>query len=183
MSNLRSKWPYWPPKEYDLKPLSKHWRPPRYILLSEVVDLVGRARFNDEWSGGELEARPIGTALPQLPSEIEEIVWKTSQYGIRRLPTSRLGSGGWRVITTRGDRIVKSEELASELWKEERPKLLELWKAEHSARTRYEETVHQLRTDLYDSTLKAWAHRKNVGDLIETPSHVWGARPDMTDTI
>lgn len=173
LSNLRPRWPYWPSEKSGLEPLSNHWRPSGYILLSEAVDSVGRAKFEGEWSGQELKARP----LPPLPSEIEETLRKASRYGIRRLPPKlppRARPSKWEVITTQGHRYTDTEEAASALWDEERPKLLEMWKTEHSARLRYESTVCQIRTDLYDGVLPAWAHRRTVGDLVEIPSHIWG---------
>ena len=157
---LRSAWPYWPPKECDLKPLLEHWRPPGYILLSEAVEILGHARFGKEWSGEELKARPIGRILPEPPSELEEKIWESHEGCVETYPESTRFPSRWKVITKRGGRFVESEEAASALWKEERPKLLEMWKAEHSARTRFDYIVRSLRTDLYSGPLQAWAQRQ-----------------------
>ena len=127
MIKLPEKWPYWPRENFDLKPLSEHWRPADHILLSETVDLVGRAIFGEEWTGEELRAR----------HEVEP--------GVQRLPPipERRDCSG-RVITTKEPII----EAAFTLWKQEHPNLVEMWRAEHSALKRYDEIVRKLRTDL-----------------------------------
>ncbi len=56
-------WPYKPPPEHDIKSLSDVYRPPGYILLSEVVEMVGKAMMGEEWTGEELKARSLNHAI------------------------------------------------------------------------------------------------------------------------
>ena len=113
MVKLPEKWPYRPPEKYDLKPLSEHWRPAGYLLLSEAVDIVGRATFGDDWTGEELKARQLGKTVLEPPSELEDTISTGLEAGVQRYPSSLESRGGWRVTTTEGKRIVDSEERAS----------------------------------------------------------------------
>lgn len=169
-------WPYWPPEEYDFTPLSEHWRPAGYLLLSEVVDIVGSATFGDEWTGQELKAR-------ELPFSQEKII-SPVEAGVRHYPSpppSR-GDDSWRVFTTQGDQFIKSKEAAFELWESEKPQLLEMWQKEDAAWGRHDVIVRKLRTDLNAGTLNAWAHQPDTGKLIEIPTHVW-ARDDISSVF
>jgi hypothetical protein len=167
------RWPYKPPDGLDPKPLSDHWRPNGYVLLSEAVDTLGRATFGQEWTGNELKARPSGGASVEPPSDRPDGIIIEARAGINRLPPARPRSP-WSVWTTQGVRQVDTEERAMATWQEERPKLLAMWRAEHGARQRHDEIVSKLRTDLYAGAVRAWVQRGNVGDLIEVPSSVWG---------
>ena len=51
--------PYWPPSVHDLNPLSDIFRPSGFILLSEAIEMVGKATFGEEWTGEELKARRV----------------------------------------------------------------------------------------------------------------------------
>lgn len=182
MVKVPEKWPYRPPDKYDLKPLSEHWRPAGYLLLSEAVDIVGRATFGEEWTGEELKARQLGKTVLEPPSELEDTIYTGLKAGVQMLPSSLESRGGWRVTTTEGNRIVDSEERASALWKQERPKLVKMCRAEEGARQRHDAIVQKLRTDLNAGTLHAWVHRTKVGGLVEIPPDDWG-RDDIVSVF
>ena len=181
MVKLPEKWPYWPPENFDLIPLSAHWRPADHILLSEAVDLIGREVFGPEWSGQELKARQLSTVHSPPPQQTEDpgpfqdpSPSPIYPAGIDRISSSSPAPGGWRVITAKGNRYLDSEDKAVALWKQEQPKLLEMWREEKAARARHVAIVRKLRTDLNAGTLHAWAHRTKAGDLTEIPLHIWG---------
>ena len=156
-----------PPKKFNHRPLSGIWRPPGYLFLAEGLDVTGLAAFPEEWDGSEIRARRLTYAAPEPPRQLEDrIIYCEGRIG--RLPT------GWRVTTTSGEVVVRTEEDASAVWRRERPKLREMWREERNARERFYTVVSKLRVDLYDGNLRAWAHRPKVGDTLEIPAHVWG---------
>ena len=164
---LPEKRPYWPPKEIRVNPLFQIWRPAGYLLLSEALDVIGRATFGEKWTGAELRARNVFDTVLKPPHKMEDR-FIYSPIDIQRVPT------GWLVTTTSGNVIVDSEDEALALWRQERPDLVQMWRAERSARYRFRLTARKLRDDLYNGNLRAWAHRPKVGDVEEIPTYVWG---------
>lgn len=185
MVKLPEKWPYWPPVNLDLNPLSEHWRPADHILLSEAVDIVGRATFGEEWTGEELKARRLSTFHSPPPQQTEDPgpFQDPSPSTIYLAGIQRISArGGWSVITAKGTRDLDSEDKAVALWKQEEPKLLEMWREEEAARGRHDAIVPKLRTVLNAGTLHAWAHTTKSGYLTEIPLHMWG-RDDITSVF
>jgi hypothetical protein len=173
MIELSNIWPYRPPHIFERTSLPDFWRPPCYLLLSEAVDVYGRTQFGEMWTGKEIEARPLGRGLSELPTSPLGKIHLATLHGINRLPIP--GSiGTWRVVTTFGIVRVDSEKEAFDLWDEERPKLQKMWIAEIDARQRHDQIVLRLRADLHAGAVRAWVHRRDVGDIIEVPSDYWG---------
>ena len=170
-------WAYKPPSEYDVTLLSDVYRPPGYILLSEVVEMIGKATLGEEWTGEELKARSLTHAILQESSHLEQTSFSLTPDGmvIMELVDGRPSPvpDRWTVITTQGDRLVSSEEEAQALWKQEKPKLRDMWDREIAARRRHNTIARKLRTDLNAGTLQAWAHRTKVGDFFQIPPYVW----------
>jgi hypothetical protein len=171
---MSQKWPYRPPSEHDVKPLSDVYRPPGYILLSEVVEMMGKVTLGEEWTGEELNARSLTNAILQESSHLENTTPWVPPGGIvyAGVDLSPIRER-WKVITTRGDLFVSSEEEAQALWNQEKPKLLDMWHREITARRRHNTIARKVRTDLNAGTLQAWAHRTKVGDLVQIPPYVW----------
>ena len=67
--------------------------------------------------------------------------------GVRRNPGVGVhGDDFWFVQTSDGRRVViPSEQEARARWREERPKLFEMWLAEHAARKRFDVVVSKIR--------------------------------------
>ena len=171
-------WPYKPPSKYDVTLLSDVYRPPGYILLSEVVEMVGKAMMGEEWTGEELKARSLTNAILQESSHLEQTSFSLTPDGmvIMVAVDGRLSPvpDRWTVITTRGDRLVNSQEEARALWNQEEPKLRDMWDREDAARQRHTTIARKLQRSLNAAVLPSWAHRLNVGDLWEIKPHVWG---------
>ena len=162
MIKVPTSWPYWSPFDLDVKPLSDIFRPSGFILLSEAIEMVGKATFGEEWTGEELKARHV------IDIDIEEfsredgapsILWPD---GIQATPTN---PESWRVVTTQGNLVVDSEDEARSLWMRERPKLINMWRRELAARQRHDQIVRRLRGDLNAEILPSWALRTN-GDKL-----------------
>ena len=137
--------------------------------------MVGKATLGEEWTGEELKARRFTDTDLEESSRRDggpNVLWPD---GIQALPARPMR---WRVVTIRGNLIVDSEEKAHSLWTREKPKLIDMWRRELAARRRHNQIVRQLRGDLNAAIILSWAHRTNVGDLIEIPTHVW-ARDDI----
>ena len=66
LPKILTRWDFRPPKKIEAKPLAKIWRPERHVLLSEAVELIGRARFGDQWTGEEIRARRLDVGPPEL---------------------------------------------------------------------------------------------------------------------
>ena len=170
-------WPYKPPSEYDVTLLSDVYRPPGYILLSEVVEMVGKAMMGEEWTGEELKARSLTNVILEESSHLENTSPWVPPGGIVFVGVGRHLSPireRWKVITTQGDRLVNSEEEARALWNQEEPKLRDMWDREDAARQRHTTIARKLQRSLNAAVLPSWAHRPNVGDRKEIPPHVWG---------
>ncbi len=156
-------WPYKPPSEHDIKPLSDVYRPPGYILLSEVVEMMGKATLGEEWTGEELNARSLTNAILQESSHLEQTSFSLTPDGMvimvavdgRPSPVP----DRWTVITTRGDRLVNSEEEARALWTQEEPELRDMWAREIAARQRHNTIARKVQNDLYAAVLPSWTHR------------------------
>ena len=82
--------------------------------------------------------------------------------------------GDWRAITTQGDRLFSYEKEAQALWKQEKPKLLDMLRREIAARQRHTTIARKLQRSLNAAVLPSWVHRLNVGDLWGIKPHVWG---------
>ena len=168
-------WPYKPPSEHDIKSLSDVYRPPGHILLSEVVEMMGKATLGEEWTGEELNARSLTNAILQESSHLENTTPGLPPGGIVFVGVDLSPiRERWMVITTRGDRLVSSEEEAQALWTQEEPKLRDMWDREIAARQRHTTIARKLQSDLNAAVLPSWAHRLNVGDLWKIKPDVWG---------
>ena len=168
LAKSRPRLQYIPPNRVTAPPLSDIWRPDGYVLVSEGVEIMGRADFGNDWTGEELKARQYASRIPE-----PHIVFLPDEDGVRRVPGTL--PERWQVQTADGRRVIfRSEQEARERWREERPKLLEMWRAEHAARKRFDAVVSRIRTELYGGNLHAFAHRQRVGDLVEIPAYVWG---------
>ena len=170
-------WPYKPPSEYDVKPLSDVYRPPGYLLLSEVVEMVGKATMGEEWTGEELKARSLTNVILEESSHLENTSPWVPPGGIVFVGVGRHLSPireRWKVITTRGNRFVNSEEEARALWNQEEPNLRDMWDREDAARQRHTTIARKLQRSLNAAVLPSWAHRPDVGDRKEIPTDVWG---------
>lgn len=172
MRKKRPRLQYRPPQKVTAPPLSEIWRPDGYVLVSEGVEIIGRAEFGSDWTGMELKARQIASTMPE-----PNIKFLPDEDGVRRVPDTRID--GWFVQTADGRRVViRSEQEAHERWREERPKLLEMWRAEYAARKRFDAVVSRVRTELHGGNLHAIALRKRDGTSVKIPAHVW-ARGDI----
>ena len=171
MVKLLEKWPYLPPSHHDFKPLSDIFRPSGYILLSEAVEMMGKATFGEEWTGEELKARRV------IDTDFEEssrqdgaprVLWPD---GIETFPKK---PNRWHVGTTQGIRVFDSEEEARSLWNREKPKLIDMWWRELAARRRHDQIVRKLRGDLAAEIFPSWAlQTKKEGPRLEIPSYDW----------
>ena len=168
-------WPYEPPSEHDVNLLSDVYRPPGYLLLSEVVEMMGKATMGAEWTGEELKARSLNHAILQESSHLENTTPWVPPGGIEYegVDLSPIRER-WKVITTQGDRLVNSEEEARALWNQEEPKLRDMWDLEDAARQRHNTIARKLQKALNGAVLPSWAHRPDVGDRKEILPDVWG---------
>jgi len=171
LASTRDRLQYIPPNKVTAPPLSDIWRPDGYVLVSEGIEIMGRADFGNDWTGEELKARQYASRIPE-----PHIMFLPDEDGVRRNPGVGVhGDDFWFVQTSDGRRVViPSEQEARARWREERPKLFEMWLAEHAARKRFDVAVSKIRTELYDGSLHAFALRQQVGDLVNIPAHVWG---------
>jgi hypothetical protein len=162
---------YIPPNKVAAPPLSDIWRPDGYVLVSEGVDIMGHAEFGSDWTGEELKARRYASRIPE-----PHIQFLPDEDGVKQNPGVGVhGLDAWFVQTADGRRVVyRLEQEARERWREERPKLFDMWLAEHAARKRFDAVVSRIRTELFGGNLHAFAHRQRVGDLVEIPAYVWG---------
>lgn len=129
--------------------------PPRFMLLSEAVEVVGKSLHPDEWTGQEQRARDVRYSYLADPSQDDR--------------------GGWRVMTTRGYELAGSEEQANELWAIEQPRLESLRASEIAARTRRYEIAYSLRKALNGGWLQSWLFETKLGKLAEIPTHFWAS--------
>ena len=171
LANTHARLQYLPPNRVTAPSLSKIWRPDGYALVSEGIEIMGRADSGCDWTGEELRARQYTSTKPE-----PHIMFLPDEDGVRRNPGVGVhGEDAWFVQTADGRRVViRSEQEARARWREERPKLFELWLAEYAARKRFDGVVSKIRTELYDGNLHAFVLRQQVGDLVEIPAHVWG---------
>lgn len=173
MARPRTRWRYSPPDKVTAPPLSEIWRPAGYVLLSEGVEIMGRADFGSDWTGAELKARQSASTTPE-PKD----TFLLGESGVERIPDTRKNL--WMVKTADGRGVfIHSEQEARERWSDERSKMLEHWKAEYAARERFDAVISRIRTELYGGNLHAFALRQRVGDLVSIPVHVWG-RSDIS---
>ena len=139
--------------------------------------MIGKATLGEEWTGEELKARSLTHAILQESSHLEHTSTSLTHDGMVVMVEvdGQLGPvpERWTVITTRGDRLFNSEKEAQALWKQEKPKLRDMWHRETAARQRHNTIARKLRSDLNAGTLQAWAHRTKVGDLFQIPPYVW----------
>ena len=132
---------------------------------------MGLAKFGKEWTGKEHAARRMGGVNFEGPRELEDSSIWPDEGAVIPVPSR---PQRWRVITTAGLCYTQTQEEANEVWRNERPKLEEMWRDEKAARERFEEAVLELRHALNGGALQAWVHRLKIGDTIEIPAHIWG---------
>ena len=172
MAKSRPRLQYLPPNKVTAPPLSKIWRPDGYVLVSEGVEIMGRAEFGDDWTGMELKARKFASTSPE-----PNIIFLPDKDGVRRIPESL--PERWQVQTAEGRRVVfRSDNDARERWREERSKLFDLWQAERAAGKRCDAVVSRIRTERHGGNLHAIALRRD-GTLVKIPVHVWAGN-DIT---
>lgn len=148
------------------------WRPETDLFLYEVLDMLGKQKYGDVWSGLELIARE-GLEFP-----------KEKNWGIReKYNHAPLGSKTefkfhspyYSVQVANGSIDIQTYQEALSVWENELPNIEKSYKEEVSARYRYEEYRTYLRNALYRGDLSAHVIDKNTGKKYEIPSSHWGA--------
>ncbi len=154
------------------EPPKTAWRPETDLFLYEALEMVGKQKYGDGWSGLELIARE-GLEFP-----------KEKNWGIReRYNHTPLGSktefkfhSPYYCVQCAKDSIdVQTYQEALSVWENELPNMEKLYKEEVSARYRYEECRTYIRNALYRGDLSAHVIDKNTGNKYEIPSFHWGA--------
>lgn len=164
------RWRYRPPDRTPAAQLDRIFRPPGYVLLAEAVDILGKERFGDAWTGTETRARKLPGAEKAEGLDHSVLLWSEDDV-ITAMPSH---PPSWRVLTEIGEVRTESKEAADARWREARPRLVEQYKNELAAWRRYDEILRLLREQLYVGSLLAFAHRPQIGDLWPIPVHVWG---------
>ena len=100
--------------------------------------MMGKATMGEEWTGEELNARSLTSAILEESSHLENLTpgFRPGGYVFEDGDLSPIRER-WTVITTRGDRLVNSEEEAQALWTQEEPELRDMWGRESAARQRH----------------------------------------------
>src|SRR5688572_27796340 len=112
-NRLFMKWPYFPAE--PLRATLPSFTPPGFLVLSQAIEELGRARMGLAWTGAELSARE---SCPKFPNSGEPLCVEDP---IEKSFPSLRSASEVRVLTSFGISSVRSVEEAKKIWLESRP--------------------------------------------------------------
>lgn len=155
------------------------WKPEGDIFLAEAIEIVGRKKYKETWTGQELLARK----LRGLPKKTDWGIKKIKQFSTAPAPlgsrTSAIyddsnGVFAYHVTTVNGIEKTGSFDEAKKIWDREFPKVADEYERETQARERFEEIVSYLRTKLHAGHIVAHVINQSTGVTYAVPKDHWG---------